>query len=282
MVKLHVKIFDFFLNFSIWVAISVCAMFKVTCIHLEIPNSSDLLAFVFFGTVFGYNFIKFFEQKQLTYLSQINIKFQVNRFKKQHVFDQIGFLANILILFCCLYFLVQLQVTTILVLCVSAIIVLFYAVSFKGKTLRSTSGIKIYVVGLVWAMVTVLLPVIEANTSISNDVWVTFLQRMLFVIVLILPFEIRDLKVDDVSLATVPQKLGVKKTKILGVLLLLLFLLLEFFKSDVLNNNFADMSFIVIITLVFLLKASVKQPKYYASFFVEGIPILWWLVLAML
>ena len=36
------------------------------------------------------------------------------------------------------------------------------------------------------------------------------------VFVLTLPFEIRDLQYDDSTLETLPQRVGVKKTKIIG------------------------------------------------------------------
>ena len=100
--------------------------------------------------------------------------------------------------------------------------------------------------------------------------------------VLILPFEIRDLSVDDLSLGTLPQKIGVQKTKLFGAVLLLIFLLLEFFKDEVLELNVVVLPVIFIVTLFFLINSSVKQSKYYASFFVEGIPIIWLLLLLVL
>ena len=100
-----------------------------------------------------------------------------------------------------------------------------YTVPFfpNKENVRNWSGVKIYIVAFCWAGITILLPLINAETPISADVFLKFGQRFLLVIILILVFEIIDLKKDDPSLMTVPQKIGVEKTKILGLLLLIPF-----------------------------------------------------------
>jgi hypothetical protein len=100
------------------------------------------------------------------------------------------------------------------------------------RNLREISGIKIYVIALVWALTTVLLPIINNSIEINTDVVISFVQRVLYVIVLMLPFEIRDLKYDNLKLATVPQKIGVRNTKLLGSALLLMFVLCEMLRSN--------------------------------------------------
>jgi hypothetical protein len=54
------------------------------------------------------------------------------------------------------------------------------------------------------------------------------MQRFILVFVLILVFEILDLTTDDPHLQTVTTAIGVKKTKIVGLSLLLPFLFLGF------------------------------------------------------
>jgi len=57
------------------------------------------------------------------------------------------------------------------------------------------------------------------------------------IIVLVLIFEIIDSKDDDPNLFTVPQKIGIAKTKLLGFLLLIPFYFLEFFKISFDTNQ---------------------------------------------
>ena len=99
--------------------------------------------------------------------------------------------------------------------------------------------------------------------------------------VLLLPFEIRDLKYDSLKLATLPQQIGVKETKVVGCLLLIAFYFLEFFKDDI-NATAISISLIVtFITVLLLIFSRKKQSKYYSSFFVESIPI-WWLIMLLM
>jgi len=105
------------------------------------------------------------------------------------------------------------------------------------------------------------------------------LQRVLLILALMIPFEIRDLNYDALALNTLPQVLGIKKTKLLGLALLMGFVVLEFFLLKQDNGAILISCFLGLITAFSILKASTRQSKYYASFFVEGIPVLWWLLL---
>jgi hypothetical protein len=105
------------------------------------------------------------------------------------------------------------------------------------------------------------------------------MQRFVFVFVLVLIFEIIDLRQDDPHLQTVPQKIGVKNTKIIGVLLMIVFVLLEFFDSNFKQEILLLKLGIAITTSLFLLFANEKKSKYYSSFWVESIPIFWWVLL---
>ena len=100
--------------------------------------------------------------------------------------------------------------------------------------------------------------------------------------VLTLPFEIRDLQYDESTLETLPQRVGVKKTKIIGVVILVLVLLLELFKDLINHNHLLSLGIIMSVLLVFLLNSEKKQSKYFSSFWVESIPILWFGIISFL
>ena len=72
-------------------------------------------------------------------------------------------------------------------------------ISERRKNLRNIYGIKIGVIASVWAGVTVLLPVLNhgvESVRVMNVIYEA-VQRILFVAVLILPFDIRDYRSDD-------------------------------------------------------------------------------------
>jgi hypothetical protein len=76
-------------------------------------------------------------------------------------------------------------------------------------------------VALCWVGVTLVLPVVNAHISLGLD----FLKNVnvLYWFCVDSNFEILDLANDDPHLHTVPQQIGVSKTKIVGLLLLLPF-----------------------------------------------------------
>ena len=126
-----------------------------------------------------------------------------------------------------------------------------------------------------------MLPILDAGIAITSDFYLKCIQRFILVFVLILIFEILDLANDDPHLQTVPQQIGVKRTKNLGYFLLMIFCVLEFFNSNF-NSNIDHLFLVVviaIITALFLAFANEKRSKYYTSFWAESVSILWWILL---
>jgi len=101
------------------------------------------------------------------------------------------------------------------------------------------------------------------------------MQRFIFIVVMMLPFEIRDLQFDDKSLETVPQKIGITRTKVFGSILLVILLLLTATKDGLSSSEILSTISITTISLLFLWGTEKRQSEYYCSFWVESIPILW-------
>ena len=261
-------IFDFYIKASIHVAFSVCALLRISEMYFDIPFNENLNYFMFFGTITGYNFVKYAGVAKLHHRSL------TNNLKVIQIFSFLSFLA-----FC--YFAYQVPLQTLYYTVPFTLLTVLYAVPFLSgfdKNLRQVSYLKIAVVATVWAGFTVLIPVVDAAKEISINVVLLMLQRFLIVVVLILPFDIRDVKYDAISLQTIPKKIGVEKTKKLGLMLMIFSLVLEYLfpVSNLVKTPFMIFFF---ITLIFLMRSKTDQSKYYSSFFVESIPIVWWLIL---
>ena len=125
------------------------------------------------------------------------------------------------------------------------------------------------------------LPLINSEFEINDDVVLSGVQRFMFVILLMLPFEIRDLNYDSLKLATIPQRIGVKQTKVIGLLLTFLIMSLEYFKDNINIGHLISLAIIVLTTMLFLNFATKKQGKYYSAFWVESLPICWVMLLLM-
>lgn len=261
---------DFYINSSIHVALAVFSMTYVTVLELGFPTDWPLFLFVFFSTITGYNFVKYFGMA----------KFHHRRLARWLKIIQV---FSLVCFFLMLWFLWQLKPKTIVYVAVFGVITFLYAIPFlpkryfvdRQKNLRNIGGLKVYVIALVWAGVTVLLPVLDKNGLFTLDVWLTAIQRFLLVMLLMLPFEIRDLQYDSLKLATIPQKIGIKNTKIMGVLVSMVFLMLEFFKDQLSLKLILLTLAVTLITLLFIVFANKKRSNYYSSFWVESVPILW-------
>ena len=269
------RIFNFYINSSIHVAFAATALTWVTYLQLDFAYNKDLLRFVFFATITGYNFVKYFG------LAKFHHRSLAVWLRVVQIFSLLAFLAMG-------YFAFYLDIVTLIIIGALGLITFFYAIPImipqkflmdSHKNLRQIGGLKVYVIAMVWAFTSVFLPVINNKMSLNADVVIMVIQRFYFVLVLMLPFEIRDLIYDSLKLATIPQKIGIKKTKIIGVLLLMLFVLLDYFKDELTDKILFSTITIALITLVLLLFSNKNQDKYYSAFWVESLPIVWLIIL---
>ena len=101
-----------------------------------------------------------------------------------------------------------------------------------------------------------------------------------------IPFEIYDSQHDDKTLNTLPQKFGIQTAKKVGYVLLLLFVILDVLNFNM-NANFKIHYLVIDIVIaiaivVAIYFSSLKRNQYYTSFWVESIPILWWMIILIL
>ncbi|MCI2230058.1 hypothetical protein MC378_12840 [Polaribacter sp. MSW13] len=261
-------ILDFYLNSSMHVALSAFAFVRITEFYFGLPFNQNLDYFVFFSTITGYNFVKYAGVAKLHHRSL------TKSLKIIQIFSFICFFAMC-------FFAYKVSLKTLMFCIPFEFLTFLYAIPFFSgfhRNLRDVSYLKIIVVALVWAGITVLVPVVDAGLGLSLNIGLLFLQRFLIVIVLILPFDIRDVKYDAISLQTIPKKIGVQHTKRLGLSLLVFSMLIEFMITPTVQTKNSFMLFFFLI-LIFLMRSKINQSKYYSSFFVEALPIFWWLLL---
>lgn len=266
-------IFDFYLNSSVHVALSVFALSWLTLLQFGLPFDAALLFFVFFASITGYNFVKYFG------LSKFHHRSLAHWLRIIQVFSLLCF-------FILLYFAAGLEFETLVFISIFGGITFLYAIPLLPKRLfidqkqklRSISGLKVYIIALVWAGVTVLLPLLNAGYRLNNDELVLALQRFVFVLALMLPFEIRDLRYDSIKLATIPQKIGVANTKIMGIALLIVFVLLEFLIEKKDAQQFRILLVVALLSGLSIIGSKKEQNPYYSGFLVEAIPIVWFLL----
>lgn len=262
------NIFDFYIKSSLHVALSVFALVHMTGFLFHIIEIGNCANFAFFGTIVGYNFVKY---DALARTQKVNMSLNL---KAIAFLSLLSFLGTA-------YFFFKLEMITKVLGTLFLILTLLYTLPFfpNKQNARNWVGVKIYIVTFCWVGVTLALPIINAGLPINLYVVLVAIQRFVLIFVLVLIFEIIDLQHDDPHLQTVPQQIGVRKTKIVGSLLLLIFILVEFFEPHFNWNFFLLKLGIASTTLLFLLFSNDKKSKYYTSFWAESIPIFWYVLL---
>lgn len=213
------KIINFFLYGNVFIALCAYSQTVQTCRFLGDDNISQsiLPVFVAAATFFLYNI-----HKPITYF--LNKQLLGNqRFLKTKSFSTPLSILTILAGLFCFYFFFNIKTTTQWSLIVAAFFSLAYVLPvFGGKRLRDLPFVKIFTIAFVWAFVTVILPVQEYGNILDNHVKFMFLERVLFVFALTIPFDIRDIDVDaTTNVKTIPLSIGVQNAKYLGILALL-------------------------------------------------------------
>ncbi len=268
LMKLAKIIFAFYINSSIHVALAVVALTAITVLEFKLATPIALWLFVFFGAVTGYNFVKYAK------IAGLHHRRLASSLKSIQIFSGLSLIPF-------LYGIFNLPLKLVVITACLGIPTFLYAVPFvHHKNLRSLSGIKIFVVAFVWAGITVVTPIVAANGDISADLLPTFFQRMLIVVVLMFPFEIRDVPYDPLNLKTLPQQIGIRGTKFLGLAILSVCLVLEFFKPSIDVVHLYSISIFSVLLGGLLAISRPYQHRYFSSFWIEGLPILWLVVYA--
>ena len=247
------RLLDFYIQSSIHVGLAVLSLVYITLFSNDLVKHSLYPCCVFFGTIVGYNFLKYFEV------------FTKNNFYFKKRYGILGVSLSAIIGF--FYFFLLLNTNVQIHILIAGLFVLTY------PFLRKHGWLKLFLVSFVVTYVTVYIPY-QDTKWLPFDYDVSLVQRFLIVISLLMPFEILDSKIDSKTLNTLPQLFGIIRAKVFGFLLVIPFLVLEFLKS---NPSYLVLP-VGIVTVLFINYTEFKRNKYYTSLWVESVPILWLLI----
>ncbi|PQB04972.1 hypothetical protein [Aureitalea marina] len=257
---------SFYVESSMHVGLAVISLLGISALEFNTSLDFRVYLLIFCGTLIGYNFIKYYRSIKEGH-SELPIPVWLFWF--------VNMLAGIGIV----YSSISLDTELLLVMGAMGLVTLFYDFPLnKSRNLRNRSGLKILLVALVWTGVTICPAIYSAGLELKGDLLFSITQRFLFIVLLTLPFEIRDLKEDDSSLGTLPQILGIEGTKKFGFILALIIVGMEFAKSTQIHVHMVVLIYLVVISYLSLLLSRSEQRPFFASFWVEGIPIAGYLL----
>lgn len=258
--------FKFYINSSLHVALAVVSFTMVTFQNFNLTVDSDIVVFIFFSTVVAYNFVKYYPVLKL---KRKTITIELKRIV----------LLSLLSIIPLGMILVTMTLEVFLFIVCMGILTLLYVLPFlpKTKNLRDVSGLKIFVIALVWTGTTVVLPFLESRQGynlLAIETMYYVLSRFFLIIALTIPFEIRDTRFDSLYLKTLPQWVGVRSTKVIGVLLSVLSLVFLVLSGE---DFFSSYNMLYIVVIGFVLFSNQNNIHYYSAFWVESFPLLWFL-----
>lgn len=255
------NLFAYYVRNNIHVGLAATALTLVSWHTQDIQPDIFTMLFVFSSVFLSYGFVK-------------NFGLGVEVYRKRTFLFLLGCGAVAYFFY---YFLKATLETKILIISLVVLSAL-YALPTRWfpRNLRNTPGWKSFAVALSWVGLTAGLGITEGKLTANIDFLKWILQLFCLVWVWIIPFDIRDLQTDDNELHTLPQRWGVRTTQWIGTTVLFLVAIIDWSKE---SGPSADLLLTVFITLFFLWSSSNKKSEYFASFWVESIPIFWFITL---
>jgi 4-hydroxybenzoate polyprenyltransferase len=241
------------------------------------------LGFILSSTIAAYNYMRIVQIPD--HMDDRNFqKFWLNRHLVQALF-----FTTVFSVFSA-YFYFQLFSLKWVVLSSPAILVsILYPLGFKNPfrsftSLRSVPGLKLLLIAVSWSYITHLIPVLLFDTL---D-WLSgleFVFRSVFVAALVIPFDIRDLGIDESSMKTLPQTFGIHKAKLIAFVFTGIYLLwkgIEYQLGVVSTSYFLSWVGGILFLCVLIFRMNNKRSELYCGFWIEATPIVVAILLLLL
>ncbi len=262
------KWLHFILSHSIFIAFCAVGLCCQTILLLTIYVDEWLLGFVFFATIFSYNFYWLLSKKIFG-----NVFYQTIFFKR----EQYKIIALCIYLGAALLCYLQSMLTPKLILPAILLNALYALPLLPFKWLNFTKKVgflKTFLLAFTWMYVTAYLPLLKSFIFLNSSETVVLINRFLFMLLLCIMFDTRDIAVDKIkglhSIATYFKPLHIKL--FVGIVFLLLFSSIYLLYSLGLSAGFTISLVVSSISLLFFYYLSLKKQGYFFYyFFVDGL-----------
>lgn len=235
-----------------------------------------IVSFVYCSTLFIYNV------HRLVGLHKIEKEHLSPRHKWALKNKPILYLGMFLSAVGCLYLLTKIDYTFIYILIPSSLIAFGYSAPLlkrNGKfwRLRDLPFAKVFLISITVSYVTVYLPLFDFVLDDWSNLTLLgfFFSRVLFVLAITIPFDIRDVDFDaPSSLNTLPLIFGIEKARRLSIISLSLYVGLVLFLFQ--SSTFTTLALLLsaLFTAWIVSYAKKESSEYYYSLFVEGTMLL--------
>jgi 4-hydroxybenzoate polyprenyltransferase len=268
------QFYYFLINSNVYISLAAVLLTVQAQIQLGMqPGWYPYLFIIFFATMLEYNFHRlitlWFRKETLVDEKYTWLRNNIAVFYTLMIFSIIGFFGA----------LVFAKTEVIVILLPIGLITIFYSLPiFRSKQklfrLREISILKIFLISAIWALSTILLPVIQSGNHFdTTNVLLMITERFLFVFAITIPFDIRDIESDkNAGLKTIPLLIGEKKSTRLAIFslgLFMLFCLAHYIKTP-LAYTLPALIISSVTTFVFVVNDKIKKSTYYHYGILDG------------
>ncbi|MDA7804014.1 hypothetical protein N8987_05500 [Crocinitomix sp.] len=250
-----------------WIGLGAAAFTWQYYLIFDLEVNYAVIYFAFFATILTYTFQRYVKLVNRTQVNNERLQWMQRNdllVKAMMIVSTAG----------CLKALYEFNLATYAVLFFSGLLSLFYIIRLPGKVgknLRDIPNLKIYLIAIVWASTSTFLPYLNHGVEGLPIPWLLFITNFIFIIAITIPFDIRDLHLDEAEKKTIPQLVGVNNAILISVVLLAINIPLLIFIS----SYFLWVSLVSLLSAIALVIGSRKYTNdLYFSFFVDGLLIL--------
>lgn len=163
----------------------------------------------FFATISVYNFHGIYKAQQL------NSSTKHKWIRKHHTYIKwlIAVSASIALLL--IIYLLKKPFIVLPLLFIIGLISFFYVIPFKGSPLREQPFMKVFYVAVTWTIFLLIFPVL--NEGITALHWGEICAFFSLFVAIALPYDVRDVSIDQQKFKTIPSSFGSKKTMLISV-----------------------------------------------------------------
>jgi hypothetical protein len=259
-------IFNHILFGNLFIGICAVSLSLASYVQLNVPVSENYhFIFIFFSTVFIYSIHSLRSEFPGSGTRFYWLKRNQNILKIQLGVVIIGlFLSGR-----------HLNYHSLLILIPMAVVSVLYTIgnfSDFPLNIRKIAFSKPIIVGVVWGVVTVLLPVTEGANFNPVKLGQILTERILFITALCIPFDIRDTVTDKTeNLKTFSSEFGIRNAKFIAILILGLSMIIS------LLNNSVYSVFLTGVSSLFFIRYSDRMEDYFFNLYGDGQLIIYYL-----
>lgn len=265
---------DFYIYSSLHISIGA-ALFSIE-LFLLLDHKINLwfTGLVFSSTLFVYSLHRVIGLNKLKSSLKTGRYLTIIKYKSHIVLYTLVSLVGLLF---CLF---QLEFKIWLLFIPAGLISILYTLPVfgKGKRLRDFNFVKIILIAFVWAYIASFLPMYLMDSSNVPLTWISFIEKFVFLLLITLPFDVRDLEIDQsLGVKTLPAVLGLPRTKSLINLLLILGCLLLgliYFYDWISLANMQGLLAAYLLSLFAIYFVWNKRADYYYSGLLDGLLIV--------